>query len=712
MTDYIKLVRDDDGIATLSIDVHDRPMNVINATLIAELEQRVREITVDDDIRGVIVTSAKADFMAGADLKWVLGKLESSMSPTEALAFARPLSEVLRLLETCGKPVCAAINGTALGGGLELALACHHRIIVDDPKAVVGLPEVQVGLMPGAGGTQRLPRLIGIREALPLMLEGRHVTPEKAQALGIVDAVVSAGHLLARARQWLLESPAAVPPWDVKGFRVPGGAGAMHPGAVQTFMAGTALTAKATNRNYPAPIAILSAVYEGTIVPFDTGLAIELRYFASLAATPVARNMVRTLFVNKGEADKLVRRPPAEPPAKVAKLGILGAGMMGAGIAYVSARAGMEVVLLDTEQSSAEKGKGYSAKLVARGIERGRISTDKGEALLARITPTTDYALLAGCDLVIEAVFEDRDIKAEVTARAEAVIPPAAIFASNTSTLPITGLAEASGRPAQFIGIHFFSPVDKMPLVEVIVGQQTGEAALARALDYVRQLRKTPIVVNDSRGFFTSRVFATFTNEGMTMLLDGVKPALIENAARLAGMPVGPLAVLDEVSLQLVQHVDRQTAADLGDAYEPPSGRPVFERMVALQRQGKRFGKGFYDYPEDAKKHLWPGLAEAFVPAATQPDVEGLITRLLYRQAIEAARCLEEGVIMHPEDGDIGGILGIGFPPWTGGPFSYIDTLGIDSFVAGCEQLAERHGPRFAPSDWLRARAAAGKTFY
>jgi 3-hydroxyacyl-CoA dehydrogenase/enoyl-CoA hydratase/3-hydroxybutyryl-CoA epimerase len=478
-------------------------------------------------------------------------------------------------------------------------------------------------------------------------------------------------------------------------------------------MVGTALTARTTNRNYPAPIAILSCVYEGTQVPIDAGLAIESKYFGQLLAGPVARNLMRTMFVNKGLADKLARRPAGPPKSQVRRLGILGAGMMGAGVAYVSARAGMDVVLLDSTIELAEKGKGYSRQLLAKDVGRGKRTQAESDAVLARIKPTVSYDDLAGVDLVIEAVFESREIKADVTAKAEAVIPRNAVFGSNTSTLPITGLAQASKRPAQFIGVHFFSPVDKMPLVEIIVGKKTSDDTLARALDYVGQLRKTPIVVNDSRGFYTSRCFGTFVYEGMAMLQEGVNPALIENAAKRIGMPVGPLAVADEVTIDLQWKVIKQTEADLGRRFVKPVAYEVVQKFVEeLNRPGRRFGAGFYDYPEGAKKHLWPGLSQVFPRAVQQPSAEEVQKRLMYIQALETTRCMEEGVVTTPGEADLGSILGWGFPAWTGGTLSYIDTIGVREFVAECDRLAKRYGKRFKPSKWLRERADRGEPFH
>ena len=702
-----------DGIATLTIDIADRSMNVLTPEFMADLKTSIEKIAGDDSITGAVITSGKDSFFAGADLKGMANWFDPSTPAEAVLAEVSKFQALLRQLETCGKPVAAAINGTALGGGLEITLACHHRVAANNPKAKLGLPEVQVGLLPGAGGTQRLPRMIGLESALMLMAQGKHLSPAEAHGLGIVQELVEPGEEVAAARRWIAAGGSAEQPWDKKGFKVPGGAGLMHPKSIQTLMVGSALTQKETNLNYPAPHAILSAVYEGTVLPIDKGLAIESKYFVSLLRNPVARNMVRTLFVNKQAADKLVRRPQGIEKTSVTKLGILGAGMMGAGIAYVSARAGMDVVLLDTTAEKAEHGKDYSRNLIQKGISRGKTTAEKGEALLAKIRTTTDYADLAGCELVIEAVFEDRGIKAAVTGKTEAVIPEDAIFASNTSTLPISGLAEASKRPAQFIGIHFFSPVDKMPLVEVILGEKTEDRATAVALDYIAAIRKTPIVVHDSRGFYTSRVFGTYTREGMHLLAEGVKPALIENVAKHAGMPVGPLAVTDEVSLELSYHVMEQTRKDLGDAYPWSAADDVVNKMVTeLDRRGKRFGKGFYDYPEGGKKHLWVGLGEHFPVADAQPDPAHIRQRLLYVQALDTVRCMDEGVVTDPADADIGSIFGWGFPPYTGGTLSFIETEGLANFVRNADALAEKYGERFAVPDSLRKMAAAGGSFF
>lgn len=704
---------DNDGVAILTLDVKDKPMNVMTPEFMADIKALGARIAGDDNVAGAVVTSGKDSFMAGADLKAIVAEFGPDADARKVYEWCRVLQQAYRDLETCGKPVAAAINGTALGGGLELCLACHYRVATNNAKAVFGLPEVTVGLMPGGGGTQRLPRLIGIEPALQLITQGKHLKPAEALDAGFVNALVEPGQEVEAARCWVLKHGDPEQPWDRKGFTVPGGAGLMNPSTIQTFMVGTALLQKMTNHNYPAPIAIMSAVYEGTVLPIDKALDIETRYFVSLLLDPVSRNMTRTLFINKGEADKLVRRPHGPKKRQVTKLGILGAGMMGAGIAFVSARAGMQVVLLDTTVEKAESGKDYSRKLLQSRIDAGRVSANDAADLLERIRTTADYDDLAGCELVIEAVFEDQKIKADVTAKAEAVIADNAIFASNTSTLPITGLAEASRRPQQFIGIHFFSPVDKMPLVEVIVGKKTNDAAIAQALDYIQQIRKTPIVVNDSRGFYTSRVFGVYTSEGVRMLSEGVNPALIENVAKQAGMPVGPLAVTDEVTLELAYHVIKQTQAALGDQYRASASDAVIRKFVEeLDRKGKRFGKGFYDYPEGGKKHLWPGLKDIYPPAVDQPPADEVKKRLLYAQAIETVRCMDEGVVSHPADADIGSIFGWGFPPYTGGTISYIETTGLKDFVAEADRLAEAHGNRFAVPESLRSMAGNGETFY
>lgn len=707
MIDY---TLDDDGIASLSWNLPARSQNVLNGESCEAFFAAAARALQDAAVKGMLVTSAKPDFIAGGDLEW----LQASDSAETLFARTCELHRALRALETGGKPVAIAMPGSALGGGLEIALAGHYRVAADNPKARFGLPEVTLGLLPGGGGTQRLPRLVGVQASLPLLLEGKRLKAADALAAGILHAVVPAGEEIAAARAWLLDASrrTATQPWDAKGFRIPGGA-LTHPSVQQVFMAANALARQKTYGNYPAVASILSCVYEGLLTDLDTGLKTEARYFVKAVLSPEAKAMIRTLFFGMNEANKLAARPAGVPTQRYRKVGVLGAGMMGAGIAYVSAKAGLDVVLIDTGEEAAARGKDYSRKLVDKQVQRGRLAREKADALLAKIVPTTDFARLDGAQLVIEAVFEDRAIKADVTRRSEAVLAPDALFASNTSTLPITGLAQASARPANFIGLHFFSPVDKMPLVEVIVGRDTSEATLARALDYVKTIGMTPIVVNDSRGFYTSRVFSTYVLEGLAMLAEGVAPALIENAGLLAGMPVGPLALTDEVSSELIHKITRQTRADLGDAYVARPGEDVAARMVELGRLGRKAGLGYYDYPASGgKKALWPGLAPEFPLAAEQPDVAALIERLVTVQAVETVRCLEERVLTTARDADVGAILGWGFPAFRGGPASYIHGVGVDAFVATCDRLAARHGARFAAPALLREMAAQGRSFY
>lgn len=701
-----------DGIVEISLDMPGRSMNVIDSPMFAALSAAVERVAADPAVTGAIITSGKPSFLAGADINEFPTDVAEPKSIDQVLERAGELSRLFRRLETCGKPFVAALTGTTLGGGLELALACHYRIAADNPKAQLGLPEVKIGILPGAGGTQRLPRTIGIAKSLELMTEGKSVTPREALALGIIHEVVDASELRAAATRWLKSSKAtAVAPWDVKGFEVPGGEVWTRAGT-ETFIAANALLQARTFHNYPAPIAILSCVYEGLQVPFDAGLAIETRYFTQLELGAVSQNIIRTTFINKKAADRLVRRPAGIEPLPTRRLGILGAGLMGAGIACVSATAGIDVVLLDTDLARAEKGKSYSQTVLDKQRARGQVSEAEAAAILQRIKATATYEDLAGCDLIIEAVPEDRQLKAEVTAKAEAVIGAAAYFGSNTSTLPITGLAEASRRPAHFIGIHFFSPVEKMPLVEIIVGRNTSKHAIAKALDYTRQIRKTPIVVNDSRGFYTSRVVGKFLDEGCELLAQGVNPALIENAAKLAGMPVGPLKLLDETKIDLAYHAMRQTMQDLGASYQRTVSDHVVTTMYELGRWGKISGKGFYDYAADGDRSLWTGLKECFPQAARQPDVEDVKKRLMYVMAVDAARCLEEGVLLAPEDADVGAVYGFGFATFTGGPLSMIDSIGAARFVEECDQLAARQGPRFSPGARLRKLAANHGRFY
>ncbi|MGF1543589.1 MAG: 3-hydroxyacyl-CoA dehydrogenase NAD-binding domain-containing protein [Parvularculaceae bacterium] len=716
---------DSDGIALLTIDLPGQSMNVWNAALIDEFEKFVDAFVVDDAMKGLVITSGKSSgFLAGADLRMLAEADASDMAAAFEGSFR--LNRVLRKMETGGKsakdlgkgvahakPVAAAVNGLALGGGLELAIACHRVFVADDPKIQLGVPEVQVGLLCGGGGTQRLPRMAGLQNAAMLATQGKPIDAKTALAQNIVHEVIPAADLVAKAKEWVKANPKFVQPWDQKGFKFPGGGGAMNPKSVQFFMAANAMAQRETQHNYPAVQYILSAMYEGSIVPIDTGLRVESKYFTKLVTSPQAKNMIRTLFINKQAAEKGERRPKDVPASELRKIGVLGAGMMGAGIAYVSAKAGAEVVLLDRDVAAAEKGKAYSQGIVEKGVSRGKTTKEKGEALLARIHPTADYADLKDVDLIVEAVFEDADIKADVIKKTEAAIRPDVIFASNTSTLPITGLAKNSERPDQFIGIHFFSPVDKMPLVEVIPGEKSGDKALATALDYVKLIRKTPIVVKDVRGFYTNRVVPPYLNEAMLMVKDGVKPALIENAAKQLGMPVGPLALADETSLELGLMLVEAEKKLAGDDYKPTGIEDFLEKMVKeLGRKGRKSGGGFYDYPDGGKKALWPGVAEYYPLADDQPSLDEAKERLLYAQLIPAAHCYAEGIVNDPQTADLGAIFGWGFAPWTGGPMSHIDTIGAEAFVRKAESLAQKYGARFSPPQAFRDMASKGETLY
>lgn len=710
--EHIKLAVDGQGVATLTLDHASQSTNLVSSQWIGEMERVLERVASDAAVTGVIVASSKPSFMAGADLKAMVAAHEA-MTLAEAAAFSRRASAMHRRLETMGKPVVAAINGHALGGGFELALACHRCIVADDARIRLGLPEVTVGLLPGSGGTQRLIRRVGVPAGLELLLEGTVVSPGKALALGMVDAVVAPDALLSAARQWLAAGPEPLQSWDREAVASQEARGLLAAGNAALFNAQASRVRARTRGLYPAPMAILATVFEGMQLPFDKALALESSYFATLLVDPVARNLIRTGFINKGRAEKGAARPPGVPKRRYARVGVLGAGLMGAGIAQVTAAEGADVVLLDVRADLARAAVETIGRRLQREVDKGRRDAESVAALLGRIRPTGDFADLAGCELVIEAVFEDVAIKAQATAQAEAVIPADAIFATNTSTLPITNLATSSCRPEQYIGLHFFSPVERMPLVEVIVGARTSPTTLAQALDFIRQLGKTPIVVNDSRGFYTSRVFQTFIHEGAAMLGEGVSPALIENGALAAGMPIGPLALLDEVTIDLPLKIVEQSLAAVGDDYQPPCGTPVMRTMRdALGRSSRKAGGGFYEYPQGDRGRLWSGLADAFPVGSDQPEVEDVKNRFLAIQAIEAVRCLDEGVIATPADGDLGSVLGWGFPAYTGGPLSMIDTLGLGAFVANCERLAERAGPRFQPPQSLRLRAAEARPFY
>ena len=712
MQDIIRYTVDADGIATLTIDYPGKTMNVIDLAFINSLAAGIDRVVVDPAVKGAILTSGKDAFVAGADLIAMEVNLDSmNDDPVEVLMEkCASLSLLLRRMETCGKPFAAAINGVAMGGGFELCLACHYRVASDAPGLVLGLPEVQVGLLPGAGGTQRLLRLLGILGAMPYLMEGKHASAAKAKEVGMIHAVVPAAELLQAAKKWLLETPTAVQPWDVKGFKIPGG-GPLDARVAPSFVVGNTLLQASTYHNLPAPLAIQSCLYEGAQLPIDKALRVESKYMATLTRGTVSRAMVRTMFVNKTKAEKGMHRPAGFAPFSCRKLGMIGAGMMGGGIALIAAQRGIEVVLIDRDQAAAERGKGHAEKVLRRLIEKGRSTQAKADAILARITPATDYELLRDADMVVEAVFEDRAIKAEVTRRLDAVLPAHCVLATNTSALPITLLAQATSRPERFIGLHFFSPADRMPLVEVIRGQNTSDATLAQALDFIAQLKKTPIVVNDHRGFFTSRFIGAFVDDSIAMVAEGIAPALIESCARHAGMPVGPLAITDELSIELSVHAGEAQAREFPDSYQPGRSVPVLKRLYDQGRLGKKVGQGFYDYDATGKR-LWKGLAALYPLRAQQPDPQDLKQRILYVQAVEAARAMEEGVLLAPADGDVGAVLGVGFPAYTGGPFCFIDGIGLPVFVAEADRLADLFGAQLRPPQLLRDMAAKGQTFY
>ncbi len=718
-----KLETDSDGIALVTWDAPDRSMNVIDIATIIELSGIVEKTTADDSIKGVVITSGKDTFCAGADLA-LLNNLSMTFAQMvrsegeEAAAKrlfeeSRKLSQLYRRIETCGKPWVAALNGTALGGGFELALACHHRIATDNDKTRLGLPEIKVGLFPGAGGTTRISRMMMPADALQYLLKGDQLKVSRAKGMKLIDNVVPAADLITAAKDWIKAGGKAQAPWDVKGFKNPGGL-VWSKAGMMTFMPANAIYRRETYDNYPAARAVLQVVFDGLQLPFDLALQVESRHFAHILRSKEAAAMIRTLFVSMGELNKGARRPANVPQTKLQKIGIIGAGFMGASIAYVSANAGLDVVLIDRDQESADKGKAHSHKLMTDQINKGRANAAARDALLARITPTADYEALKGCDLVIEAVFEDRKVKAETIAKAQAVVPDV-IFGSNTSTLPITSLAETAKDPSRFIGIHFFSPVEKMMLVEIIMGKQTGDDALAMALDFVRAIKKTPIVVNDSRGFYTSRVVGTYIREGHLMLIEGVPAAMIENVGRMAGMPVGPLSLNDEVAVDLAWKILKATEADLGkDAVDARQKVLLSDMVEKYGRLGRKNGKGFYDYPEKGQKKLWPGLVELQMKALDPDtiDVDELKERLLVIQALETARCFEQRVLTDVREADVGSILGFGFAPFTGGTLSYIDFMGVKNFVALCERLEKTYGSRFKPSTLLLDLAARGETFY
>jgi 3-hydroxyacyl-CoA dehydrogenase/enoyl-CoA hydratase/3-hydroxybutyryl-CoA epimerase len=719
--DNWKIDVDGDGIALVTFDVPGRSMNTMTMAAIRELGDVAKRIKTDDAIKGAVFASGKANgFCAGADLDEIEQGADTAKTEADKIKLYFDVSNITsrtyRELETCGKPVAVALEGLSLGGGLELCLACHYRVAADNPKIKFGLPEAKLGLLPGAGGTQRMPRLIGVQNAAMMILQGEDKSPQEAKALGFVNELAPAGKTVEAAKTWVKANPKAVAPWDVKGYRVKDGP--HSPNGTMVAIAGNAMVSKQTNLNFPAQRNIMSCIYEGVQVPMDAALRIESRYFAKTAATPQAKGMIRSLFVSMQALAKGGNRPKNVAPYEIKKVAVIGAGLMGAGIAYVQAKAGIETVLIDVKQESAEKGKAYSQRIVDKDVSRGKMTKEAGEALLARITPTTDYAAIKGADLIVEAVFEDPDLKAKVIKQAEPLLSDVAVFGSNTSTLPITGLAESSTRPKNFIGIHFFSPVERMGLVELIIGGETTEETRAKAIDYVLKIRKTPIIANDHRGFYTSRCFATYTAEGVEMLVEGIAPSIIENVGRQAGMPMGPLEVSDSVGLDTMVKVGKQLAEAAGeDPLADKRGQLLDWMVEGNGRVGRKAGKGFYEYGADGKPtRVWPELLAKIETKIKEcpPELKQELTkRLMIRQCVEVARCFEEGVITDPRDADVGSILGWGFAPYTGGAVSYIDLFwGTKKFVEEADRLAQQYGPRFAPNKLLRDMAAKNETFY
>ena len=721
MTDFT-MEKGADGVAIITWDTVGKSMNVMSMEAWPVLDGLIDDALADEAVRGIIITSGKeGTFAGGMDLN-VIAKMKESAGDNPAKGLMDGLMQthgILRKIERGGmddknkggKPIAAALPGTALGIGLEIPLACHRIFAADNPKAKIGLPEIMVGIFPGAGGTTRLVRKLGAMSASPLLLEGKLNDPKKAKSAGVVDEVVPADQLIEKAREWVLSSPTIVKPWDEKGYKMPGGA-PYHPAGFMTFVGASAMVNGKTQGAFPAAKALLSAVYEGALVPFDTALKIEARWFTNVLMNPSSSAMIRSLFINKEALEKGANRPDV-PDQKVKKVGVMGAGMMGAGIALVSAMAGMEVVLIDQKQEAADRGKSYTADYMDKGIKRGKATEEKKQAALDLITATTEYSALKGCDLIIEAVFEDPAVKGEATRKALAEAGEDCIFATNTSTLPITELAKASDAPENFIGIHFFSPVEKMMLVEIIKGAETGPRAVAKALDYVRQIRKTPIVVNDARFFYCNRCIIPYINEGIRMVAEGVAPALIDNAARQLGFPVGPLQLVDETSIDLGAKIARATKAAMGDDYSDEAVDEVIFWMEGEGRLGRKANAGFFDYDEKGKRlGYWEGLAAKYPRAEEQPDLHEVQHRLMFAQVLESVRALEEGVLEDIREGDVGAILAWGFAPWSGGPFAWLDIIGTPYAAERCDQLTEKFGPRFATPALLREMADKNQGFY
>ncbi len=716
---------DKDGILLASWDMPGKSMNVIDQLVMEEWESIIDKVAGDESIKGAVITSAKKAFGAGADLAMMQAMLADFKSQqakggdeeeAARLLFenAFRLNKLLRKQETCGKPFVAAINGMALGGCLEMTLACHARVMVDDASAKIGLPEVKIGLFPGAGGTQRVPRLIHTQEALQFLLQGRNFDPAKAKKLGLITEVAPLGELVAVAKKMILDGLSPVQPWDQKGFRLPGGQ-VYSAAGFQLFPPANAIYRRETYDNYPGARAIMKCVYEGLILPMDTALKVESRYFAQVLRSTEASMMIRSLFGSLQALNKGARRPMDVKPSSIKTVGVLGAGFMGAGIAYVTAKAGIKVVLLDREIEATEKGKSYTAGLMDKAISRRRATPEDKEAILDLIQTTTDYADLGDCDLIVEAVFEDSAVKKSVTEQAEAHMKPSAIFASNTSTIPITALAKNSKRPKSFIGIHFFSPVDKMMLTEIIMAKRTGDKALAMALDYVRAIKKTPIVVNDSRGFYVNRCVLRYMSEAYNMVIEGVPAPMIETIAKMAGMPIGPLSLNDETAIDLSHKILHQTIRDMGEKAVDKSHVELIDNMVENHgRLGRKNLKGFYDYPDKPKKkHLWHGLKDLYPQLdPADVDVKEIKNRFHATIALEAARCVEEGVVVDVREADIGSILGFGFAPFTGGAISYIDGMGSTKFVNMCKKLQKKYGKQFKPNKLLLQMAKNDEKFY
>ena len=714
---------DADGIALVTWNMPDRSMNVFTEEVMNELDKIIDQVVADAGIKGAVITSGKDSFSGGADLTMLQKMLgiyakEKAKDPEKAtkLLFdgAGRMGALWRKLETCGKPWVSAINGTCMGGAFELSLACHGRVAADSDKVKMALPEVKVGIFPGAGGTQRVARLADPQSALQMLTSGQNLTPQKAKGMNLIHEIVEPKKLIETAKAMIKNGLKPVQPWDEKGFKLPGGPVYSAAGA-NLWPPAIAILRRETYGNYPAAEAILKCVYEGLLVPFDTGLRIEQRYFTEILQSKEAAAMIRSLFVSLQELNKGARRPEGIPDTKFKKIGIIGAGFMGAGIAYVTAKAGIPVVLIDRDQESADKGKAHSDSLISDQVKKGRAKPEEREKLLSLITPSADYADLAGCDLVVEAVFEDSEVKKAATEKAEAALKSSAVFASNTSTIPITSLAKNSARPKNFIGIHFFSPVDKMMLVEIIMGKKTGDKALAVAMDFVRAIKKTPIVVNDTRGFYVNRCVLRYMSEAYKMLIEGVPAPMIENAARAAGMPVGPLALTDETAVDLAQKIMKQTIRDLGEKAVDPRQMALINTMVDTHgRFGRKNGKGFYDYPaKPAKKKLWPGLKDLYPQKAPETvDVEELKLRLLSVIALEAVRVMEEGIVTDPREADVGSILAFGFAPYTGGALSYIDGIGAKKFVKIAKDLQKKYGAEFKAPKLLVDMADKGETFY